>query len=193
MSKSIRPDRGARAPRTSLAARAVGLLAGVGGVVLGGLGPSPAAAAVYRCIDAGGGTTYTQTPCPVGATAAALRGVAATGSTTRDCRIARNFARRAASDMRAGSTSGGFLDAHGGLDRLSPLAIGIANYVWTFRGDTDTSVDRIATLAADRCTADSFGAADCARFPTEFIDGLGGCRAAAAFNAGVEDAWGDED
>lgn len=142
----------------------------------GALFTEPAHAAFYKCVDARGATSYGQTPCPLSASGERLPGDRERA--TLDCRIARNFLWQTAQAMHEGDPSHVVFDRYGGIDSVSPSVIAIINYAYTYRGNTDTSPDRVAALGTRRCQAGAFGRVDCSVFPTRFIAELGGCAAA---------------
>jgi len=139
---------------------------------------SPGAkAGIYKCEDGNGGITYSQMPCPA---EEKTTDIIATKSTKRggDCRLANNFAKKTALDMRSGMTSGELFAQYGGIDSIPNSAIGIINYVYTHRQNLNITSSRITALSAARCSADSYGPVECDDFPFDFIDSQGGCDAA---------------
>jgi len=135
-------------------------------------------AAVYKCVDASGSTTYSQIPCPVEEKTAK---VLATSSQSKsyDCRIANNFARRTAIDMRLGMSPDAAFSQYGGLDAIPRTSIGVINYVYTYKNNSDVDTQRIAALSAARCGGGAYGRVSCDDFPYNFVSALGGCEAAA--------------
>ncbi len=141
---------------------------------------SPAQARVYKCIDASGGTTYSQTPCPVQDQTADVLASVQSKAKSLDCRIAQNFTRRTAGDMKNGATADQVFNQYGGIDALSGTSIALINYIFSHRQNVDTSAARITALTVSRCQVGSFGPVGCNHFPYEFIGKLGGCEAAAS-------------
>ncbi len=144
------------------------------------LSPNLAEAAIYKCVEADGSTSYKQTPCAAHAQQAKLQDSASSNRETLDCRIANNFARKTAMSMRLGQTSGNIFDSYGGIDALPNTAIGVINYVYTHKDNVDITTNRIASLSAARCSAGSYGAVGCDDFPYSFISELGGCEKATS-------------
>ena len=141
--------------------------------------PVSVQAGIYKCIDASGGTTYSQTACPEQEQTANVITTYTSSVATQDCRIARNFAAQTTEQMKAGTTSGELFDQYGGIDSISGTAIAMINYVYTYKHNPRVSTDRITSLTTSRCKAGSFGEMSCERFPYSFIADLGGCDAAA--------------
>ncbi len=139
-------------------------------------------AAIFKCTDANGSVSYSQMPCP---TTEQIQKVIASKSAKRvkvDCRIANNFARKTASQMRAGQSSGELFASYGGIDALPRTSIGVINYVYSHKDNTNTGVQRITALSAARCSAGSYGSVSCDDFPYAFISDLGGCENATRAN-----------
>lgn len=132
-------------------------------------------AAIFKCTDANGGVSYTQTPCPAAEQTQKVIANTQSNKPRVDCRIANNFARRTATQMRAGQSSGELFDAYGGIDALPKTAIGVINYVYSHKQNTDTGAQRISALSAARCSAGSYGPVSCDDFPYAFISEMGGC------------------
>jgi len=144
--------------------------------------PETASAAIFKCKDGSGNVSYSQTPC-VGADE--TQKILANNTPKKqniDCRIANNFARRTAMTMRAGQTSGDVFASYGGIDALPRTSIGVINYVYSHKDNTDTGVQRITALSAARCSGGSYGSVTCDDFPYNFIAELGGCEAAGMSN-----------
>jgi hypothetical protein len=142
--------------------------------------PAPVtAAAIYKCIDASGSTTYTGTACADDESTSRITR-SATAVPGLDCRIARKFADKVIERMNSGDSSTELFDSYGGTGSLSPVIITMVSYIYSFDGDTLTAPSRIATLATERCQVGSFGpdAHHCTVYPTEFIQEQGGCDAA---------------
>lgn len=140
---------------------------------------TPAEAAIYKCVTSTGDTTYTSTPCAqdqstrrISRNAGVVAGL--------DCRIAQRLAFETSYRMKNGETSATIFDSYGGLNSLSSLVISLVSYVYSFEGNGDASVSRIAALATEHCQVGSFGAGArrCDTYPSEFIERLGGCSAA---------------
>ena len=142
------------------------------------LGTPDAAADIYKCKEADGSLTYSQTPCPDNDT-----NVLVTESGTeriieqRDCRHAHQFAMSTARSMRDGAASTDIFDHYGGVDSISNGSIGIINYVYIYRTKTNVSIERIAALVESQCESGTMPQVTCADLPITFTDQLGGCAA----------------
>lgn len=144
-------------------------------VILAALLAGTAHAQIYKCTDADGGTVYAQTPCSTTESTTVRTGTS--GGNAADCTYANKFASWTARLMRGGSSSKDVFDRYGGIGALSKESLGVINYVYTFRTNDDVTVERIASLAAAKCRAGSFGTPSCEALPAAYTDGLGGCDA----------------
>lgn len=139
------------------------------------LGSVAAAADIYRCVDADGSPSFSQTPCPKPAPVRAdVQGTSANVDAA-DCEHAHRFAFSAARLMQAGTRSDELLNRYGGRDSLSPGSINIINHVYGYRTSDGTSAERIAVLTQARCQAGSLGDVSCKRLPPAYTDSIGGC------------------
>jgi len=139
--------------------------------------PTDAEAKIYKCTAADGGVSYNQQPCAATETTNKVM----QGASVRDrldCRVARSFSQSVAEAMKAGRTADDLFSQYGGLNFLTPTTVGVINYVYSHKGNLDTSVSRITALSGARCETGSYSRAiDCIDFPQEFIVELGGCQA----------------
>lgn len=135
--------------------------------------------AVYKCLSAAGETTYSQSPCPEDAASSQITKIKSSrgfsGNSSNDCGLAQRFAQHTANDMRNGIPSSAAFDNYGGLAAMSGAAVSIANYVYTFERNYETTAERIAGLVRTRCENGSFGATSCEKFPSRFVSSNGGC------------------
>ena len=136
-----------------------------------------ARADVYKCTDEDGGLVFKQTPC-VAKPSEKVRTDDA-GQPGPDCGYANRFASETGRLMRAGLRSDELFNRYGGIDSLSRPAIGVINYVYSFRTNGSVSIERIAGLAEAKCKAKAFGKVDCESLPTAFTANIGGCGAEA--------------
>lgn len=136
-------------------------------------------AAIFKCVNANGEVSYNQTPCAPAQETAKVLPSSTSNSANVDCRIANNFARRTATVMRAGQSSGDVFDSYGGVDAMPRTSVGIVNYVFSHKGNVETGAQRIASLSAARCSAGAYGPVSCDDFPYNFVAELGGCEQAA--------------
>jgi len=141
--------------------------------------PTSVSAAVFKCTDANGNVSYNQTPCAAEEKAETLLNVKSTKKVSVDCRIANNFTRQIATRMKSGESSGAVFDSFGGIDAVPRSSVGVINYVYSHKGNVDTSTQRITALSAARCSAGSYGSVSCNDFPYDFVASLGGCERAA--------------
>jgi Domain of unknown function (DUF4124) len=151
---------------------------------LAAIGPAEARADVYRCTDEDGGIVFKQTPCAAEPSEPVMTGEA--GEPGPDCGYANRFAFETGRLMRAGLRSDELFNRYGGIDALSRPAIGVINYVYSFRTNDDVSVERIADLAEAKCHAKSFGNVECDVLPAAFRDSIGGCSGEAGSTAPAE-------
>jgi hypothetical protein len=153
-------------PRTAFAA----LVLSAGMII----GSADARADVYRCTDEDGGIVFKQTPCAAKPSEPEKSDELAQ-QPGPDCGYANRFAFETGRLMRAGLRSDELFNRYGGIDALSRPAIGVINYVYSFRTNDDVSVERIASFTEAKCRAKAFGNVDCGVLPTVFTDNIGGC------------------
>lgn len=132
-------------------------------------------AEIYKCKEADGTLTYSQTPCSKEAPVK----VQTSGSSDSaiDCSYANKFAVSTAQLMRKGIASDEVFNRYGGLDALSRGSIGVINYVYSYRTNLDVTAERIAGLTQAKCKAKGFGDVSCEVLPLSFTESLGGCDA----------------
>lgn len=138
---------------------------------------APVNAAIYKCVSAGGETTYSQDACPEDSNSSRYSSVGAgvKKSNSTDCRLAQKFAETAGQAMRSGKSSGSVFNQYGGISSMSGPAVSIVNYVYTFEQNYQTTIERIGGLTRVRCENGSFGEASCEQFPNRFVTNSGGC------------------
>jgi len=133
-------------------------------------------AATYKCVNAAGETSYAQSPCPEEDTVTIIGSNSTSESSKpQSCQLAEQFALDTATAMRDGSSSASTFNRHGGLSAMSGTAISIANYVYTFEQNYQTTTERIVGLVRTRCQSGSFGPTSCEQFPSDFVNARGGC------------------
>lgn len=141
-------------------------------------------AEIFKCKEADGTLTFSQTPC---STEAPVTVRTSTGDTSEfNCSYANKFAFATARTMQSGVPSDEVFNRYGGLDALSKGTIGVINYVYSFRTNDEVSAERIAGLSQAKCKARSFGDASCDALPLSFTESLGGCNAEAIEEAPQE-------
>jgi hypothetical protein len=137
-------------------------------------------AEIYKCKDAEGSLTYSQTPCASVDKTERVMGVESSKeSEPADCGYANKFALATARVMKNGAGSDELFNLYGGLDSLSKGSIGVINYVYQFRQNDAVSIERIAALAQSKCEVRALGKVACEDLPILFTDRLGGCDAEA--------------
>jgi len=139
--------------------------------------PNDAHASFYKCIDANGGVTYSTSQCPSDEKVAKVI-QRNKSQAALDCRIARNFTQQVSKMVVSGKSPDSAFNRYGGINYLSPTAIGLINYLYSFKDVPNTSAPRMSNLAISRCENGSFGPSDCDQFPQRFIEELGGCEGA---------------
>ncbi len=146
----------------------------------------PASAAIYKCIDATGNTTYTSNPCAPDESTSRIS-KSASVLPVLDCRVARKFADDTAERMLAGESSGDLFNHYGGMNSTSAFVKNLVSYVYSFEGSEGVSQSRIAQLSTERCQVGSFGPVGrrCDVFPVEFIEEQGGCDKAQGLTSRV--------
>lgn len=120
---------------------------------------SNAQAGVYRCKDANGATTYSQTPCKAGETSQSMNHVQRTANPemAEACSLARDFAGDVLTLMQSGAGSDSVIDQYGGVNYIAAPVLNIINYVSTFRLQKDTSPSKIGSLTYTKCRNGGFG------------------------------------
>ena len=122
-------------------------------------------AKTYKCVDEKGHTSYSQTPCATGAKANELTFDRHAQADAEVCAEVRQFAAKVGNSMRRGSHSSEVIARHGGLETISKQALGIINYIYSFRANDTVSVDKIASLSVVKCNNGGFGQVSYADIP----------------------------
>ena len=137
------------------------------------LAGASASADVYRCTDASGSLTFSQTPCAGGAERVNLDATKSKSAT--ECRYAEPFARAIGSMMRRGMEKDDAMEEFGGADEFSRGALRLVNYVYQYRNTSSMSVDRIVTLTSTQCETGTLGDVSCSALPEAYTKAGGGC------------------
>lgn len=117
-----------------------------------------ASAGVYRCRDAAGAVTYSQTPCPAEQHSDRMRGINATARQDKDlCRDARELAMRSFTELREGSEPDEVIDEYGGLNYINPPTLSVINFAAGLRYNTQVTPQRVGSMAFARCREGGFG------------------------------------
>ena len=136
---------------------------------------SDAGAAAYKCIDANGDVTYSQTPCWQNQKTDKTLQSGQKRVNTEDCKYAGAFSQMTYGHMRSGLSTQQLFDRYGGVNSISRSTRGVINYVYSFRLSTDIEPGRLAELTIARCKAKAFGQVACEDFPQEFQDMIFSC------------------
>ncbi len=140
----------------------------LGSVLL--LGNAPCEARVYRCTDASGNVSYSQTPCPADQTGAKVRGVNTAAATNPEaCTHVRNFAAETFRKLKNGREPGMLIDEYGGPGYISPVTLNVINFVSGFRFNTDISSLKIGAMTYNKCTNRGFGKIQTSELPPEIL------------------------
>jgi hypothetical protein len=118
-----------------------------------------AVAGVYKCEDADGNVSYSQTPCA----ASSEQKQFSRSSTTTDvdaatCRMVGQAAHEVFSDVKAGKDAQTIINSYGGLNGINPRMLNLVNYVGGFRAHGNISSERVAQLSVTKCHSGGFGA-----------------------------------
>ncbi|MBI5040331.1 MAG: DUF4124 domain-containing protein [Gammaproteobacteria bacterium] len=126
--------------------------------LLGALFAEGAQARVFRCTDADGKVSYSQTPCPAAQQAAEMRGMNSGKQQDRDlCRDARELAIAAFGEMGRGLEPAEVIDQYGGIDYINAAALGVINFAASLRYNTSLTPQRVGSLTFSRCRSGGFG------------------------------------
>ena len=139
--------------------------------------PVEVSAQVFKCKEADGTLTYSQTPCSEDPEPEVAAPPPEEPAEQLDCTHAHTFAFETARSMQSGITSAEVFQAYGGVDALSRGVIGIVNYVYSFRTSEQVSAERIASLTEVKCQAQALGDVSCETLPRQFTKRFGGCNA----------------
>jgi len=131
---------------------------------------SPCEARVYRCTNASGNISYSQTPCPAGQTGAKMRGIGTTKVVDREaCSLVRSFATESFNKLRGGTESSQLIDKYGGPSYIDTLTLNVINFVSGYRLSEDISAMKVSGLAYNKCVNGGFGKLQRDNMPTEML------------------------
>ncbi len=122
-------------------------------------------AAMYKCADADGNISYSQLPCANTQQSKQLSKSRVRKTTDAVCGEVRQFALKVARAMRNGVEVSETIDRHGGLDLISKGALGIVNYVYSYRVNKNVSSAKIGSLSVIKCNNGAFGRLEYADIP----------------------------
>ncbi len=136
-------------------------------------------AAVYKCKDASGNITYSQTACPHDENVDKIMNIA-TGSREHDvqCGMVKNFAAEVGLAVEKGMNINELAEAFGGEDQLSAKAVKIMRSVYDYQGQAFKTTEDSIAREAEICKSEQYGVPSCSDFPVSFIKQYGGCDAA---------------
>ena len=134
-----------------------------------------AVAATYKCVDANGDVTYSQTPCKRNQTTDKKLSGNENPIVMEDCKYSGAFAQLAFRHMRSGLNTQQLYDRYGGINSISQATLGVINYVYAFKHSTAMRPARVAELTIARCNAQAFGKVSCEDFPMEFQEMIFSC------------------
>jgi len=115
-------------------------------------------ARVYKCKDADGHITYSQTTCAVSSEQKQLsKTVKKTPVEASACRMVGQAASEIFSSVKRGKDTQTVLQTYGGLNGVTPLMLNLINYVSSFRLHDKISGGRVAQLSESKCRSGGFG------------------------------------
>jgi hypothetical protein len=130
----------------------------------------PCSARAYRCTDANGNISYSQTPCSAGQTGARMHGVGTSKITDREaCSLVRGFAAESFAKLRQGTEPSLLIDKYGGPGYINPLTLNVINFVSGFRLSEDIPVMKVSGLAYNKCINGGFGKLERSSLPVEML------------------------
>ena len=116
-------------------------------------------ARVYKCKDAEGNITYSQTTCVASSEQKQLsssrKAKTVDGAT---CSMVGQAAREVFADVKSGKDADAIFQVYGGLNGINPRMLNIINYVGSFRLHDNIRSERVAQLSTGKCRSGGFGA-----------------------------------
>lgn len=145
-------------------------------------------ARAYRCTDAQGKVSYSQSPCPADQQSDRMR-VGGGPRQDRDlCLLARNFAELVFTGLRQGMEPNEVIEEHGGVNYINPPTLSVINFAAGLRYNDQLTPRRVASLAFSRCSEGGFGKLQPGDLPEPEVEataGLGGPGRSGSGVAGV--------
>ena len=132
---------------------------------------TPSNAGAYRCTDAGGNVSYSQTPCASGQTGARMRGVGGT-ATVGDgeaCALVRSFAVESFGRIQRGAAPTTLVNDYGGPGYINTITLNVINFVSGFRFNEDVAASKVGGLAYNKCKSGGFGKIQTSDLPVEIL------------------------
>jgi len=120
---------------------------------------SHAVARVYKCKDADGNITYSQTTCAADSEQKQLSStVKTTPVDAATCRMVGQAAHEVFSSVKRAKDTQSVLQTYGGLNSVNPSMLNLINYVSSFRSHGKISGVRVGQLSESKCRSGGFGA-----------------------------------
>ncbi len=140
-----------------------------------------ATAAVYKCKDAGGNITYSQTACPLDEDVAKVMNIS-TGSDVNsgvECSIVRNFAAEIGIEQQKGRSIDDVAMTYDSfVNPISQIALQIIRSVFEYQSQPYKTIEDSIAHEDRVCKSEVYGSPVCSDFPVKFIKVYGGCRSA---------------
>jgi len=131
---------------------------------------SPCTARAYRCTDAGGNVSYSQSPCASSQTGARIHGI---GTTTvgdhEACTLIRSFATESFGGLQRGTEPSMLVDKYGGPGYIDPITLNVINFVSGFRFSKEVPASKVGGMAYNKCKSGGFGKIQTSDLPVEIL------------------------
>lgn len=135
---------------------------------------SPCTARAYRCTDAGGNVSYSQSPCAASQTGARMHGVGTTTVRDREaCTLVRSFATESFGRLQHGTEPSTLISRYGGPGYIDPVTLNVINFVSGFRFSTEVPASKVGGLAYNKCKSGGFGKIQTGNLPVEILQPVG--------------------
>ena len=127
-------------------------------------------ARAYRCTDASGNITYSQSPCAADQTGTRMRGMN-TGkiSDPGACMHVRRFATESFERLQGGTEPSLLINQYGGPGYINSITLNTINFVSGFRFNKDVSALKVGALAYNKCANRGFGKIQTSDLPDEIL------------------------
>ncbi len=128
----------------------------------------PANARVYRCTDASGNVSYSQSPCTAMQTGKQMRGMGSRKTADHEaCAQVRKFASSSFGAVKQGTEPSQLIDKYGGPGYINPLTLNVINFVSGYRHSQDIATMKVSALAFNKCVNGGFGRLSIGGLPQE--------------------------
>jgi len=129
---------------------------------------SPAFARAYRCTDANGNISYSQSSCMAGKTGERVHGISTGTTTDREvCGYVRRFASESFDKLKKGMEPSVLIDQYGGPGYISNVTLNVINFVSGFRYNKNVSAQKVGAIAYSKCSNRGFGNLQVSELPPE--------------------------